>query len=446
MKLKKFQTLAIVAGSLFILSSYAAAQSTPAACEEELLFTYWGSPAERDAVGNMVTSFNDTHPDVRVRAQHIPDNYVEKLSTMLAANDFPDVAYLEAAANMFPLAEAGRLMDLSSFVQSDQERLDNTSFTYGDGKVAAVYTAPEILSLFYNKAAFDEAGVAYPPAKAADAWTWDEFVDVAKQLTKDRNGNNAASPDFDPNAIDTYGLSFPTWWFGYLTFIYSNGGRLANDEGTELLLNQPDAVEVLQQMQDLIYVHHVAPTPTQSAAFPSADVMMQSGKVAMSLDGQWKVLDFSQLANLDWSMGVLPKFKEALTMIVSAGAGISADTACPEQAREFLAFQTPEYVDLYRKGLWMPAQRAYYTDPAKISEWIEGEEGVYPPEARDAVVDYTLNHAPYQVEVYQLRNIQQILSEAIDPSMEQLWTGTVSAQEAMDQAVAKAEPLMEGHW
>lgn len=435
-----------IIGLAAVMTSYAAAQTSPAACEEPLLFTYWGSPAERDAVGSMITSFNESHPDVQVKGQHIPDNYVEKISTMLAANDFPDVAYLEAAANMFPLAEAGRLMDLSPLLQSDQERLENTAFTYGKDKVAALYVAPEILLLYYNKAAFDEAGADYPPAKAMEAWTWDEFVTVAKKLTKDRNGNDATSPDFDPNSIDTYGLSFPTWWFGYLAFIYSNGGQFANEEGTKLLLNQPEAVEVLQKMQDLIYVDHVAPTPTQSAAFPSADVMMQSGKVAMTLDGQWKVLDFSQLASLSWSMGVLPKFEEPVTLVVSGGAGVSADTVCPEQALEFLEYLTPENVDLYRKGLWMPAQRAYYTDPAKISEWIQGEEGVYPPEARDAVVDYTLNHTPYQAEIYQLKNISQILSEAVDPAMELLWAGKLTAQEATNQAVEKAKPLMEGHW
>lgn len=432
-----------------VTASYAAAQTSPVTCEKPLLFTYWGSPAERDAIGSMVETFNASHPGVQVRAQHIPDNYVEKLSTMLAANDLPDVEYLEAAANLFPWAEAGRLMDLTSFLKSnsDQARLDNTTFTYDDGKIAAVYTAPEISLLFYNKAAFDEAGIDYPPAKAGEAWTWDEFVEIAKKLTKDRNGNDATSPDFDPDRIDTYGISFPQWWFGYLPFIYSNGGRLANEDGTALMLDQPEVVEALQKMADLIYVHHVAPTPTQAAAFPSADVMMQTGKVAMSIDGQWKTLDFSQLAGLDWSMGVLPKFEEAVTLVVSAGTGISASTSCPEGALEFFAFHNdPEYVDLYRKGLWMPAQRAYYTDPEKISAWIEGEEGVYPPEARDAVVDYTLNHAPYQAEIYQLKNISQILSEAVDPAMELLWAGKLTAQAATNQAVEKAKPLMEGHW
>ena len=51
--------------------------------------------------------------------------------------------------------------------------------------------------IYYNKKIFDEAGVPYPPTKWTEAWTWDEFVNVAKKLTKDKNGNNALSPNFD---------------------------------------------------------------------------------------------------------------------------------------------------------------------------------------------------------------------------------------------------------
>jgi multiple sugar transport system substrate-binding protein len=143
--------------------------------------------------------------------------------------------------------------------------------------------ATGIVLLYYNKSLFDAAGLPYPPAKADQAWTWDQFINVAKKLTKDRNGNDATSPKFDPAKIETYGLSLPQDWWGYLTFIYSNGGKFVNDQGTELLLNRPEDVEVLQALQDAIFVDHIAPTPTQNKALPSADILMQRGKVAMTL-------------------------------------------------------------------------------------------------------------------------------------------------------------------
>ena len=300
--------------------------------------------------------------------------------------------------------------------------------------------------LFYNKTLFEEAGVEPPPTNGADAWTWDEFVEVAKKLTKDRNGNDATSPDFDPNAIDTYGVSFQSGFGGWLPFVYSNGGRYVNEEGTEFLLNQPEAVEAMQQLQDLIHVHHVTPTPAQSEAFPSADVMMQTGKLAMAVDGHWNVLSLSQL-ELDFGLGVLPKFDESLTMIVGAPTVIFANTEYPNAAFEFYKFHNnPEYVDLFAKGLWMPLQEAYYTDPEITDEWLEGEEGVYPPESREVLTDYTLNYTPYQPPVYWLKNAGQIDSEVMTPTLELLWSGKLSAQEAMDQAAEKIAPMLDGRW
>ncbi|CAA9362257.1 MAG: N-Acetyl-D-glucosamine ABC transport system, sugar-binding protein [uncultured Chloroflexia bacterium] len=440
-----------VAWPLRIIGLYVGLSGSFALAQEnaELLFTYWGSPQEKAAVESMVADFMEQHPDISVRAQHISNTtYVEKISAMLASGDPPDVAYL-GEGQAFPWAAEGTLLDLSDYFKEDAEassRLPTTYYNYGDGKTLGTNTAAETIVLYYNRALFEEAGVELPPTAAADAWTWDEFVEVAKKLTKDRSGNDATSADFDPENIETYGISFPQWWGGYLPLVYSNGGQFASEDGTELLLNQPEAVEVLQKMQDLIYVHHVSPTPAQSRAFPSADVMMQTGKVAMTMDGHWKVLDFSQLG-MDWGMAVLPKFKEPVTILLGAPTVIFAATEYPDAAFEFYKFHNnPEYVNLFQKGLWMPLQETYYTDPEKTAAWLDGEEGVYPPEARDVLIDYTLNHTPLQPPTYWLKNFGQIESEALNPAFEGLWNGTLSAQEAMDQATEKAAPLLEGRW
>ncbi len=415
----------------------------------ELTFTLWGSPFEKQAILDATDAFNASHPCIRVRAQHIPNTaYAEKITTMLAAGNPPDVAYL-SESQAFPWAQEGRILDLASYFAdqpADKSLLETTYYNFDGDKLMGTGLATGIILLYYNKDIFEAAGVAPPPSKAADAWTWDEFVETAKKLTKDRNGNDATNADFDPQNIDTYGIAFPQWWGGYLPFILSNGGRIVNDEGTEMMLNQPEAVEALQQMQDLIYVHHVAPTPAQSQTLPSADVMMQSRKVAMSIDGMWKVVDFSQLG-MDWGMGVLPRFKEPATVVLSTPKVIFSATEYPDQAFEFYTYiSDPEQVALFKGGLWSPLEERYFTDPEKTAEWLEGEPGVYPPEAKDVLVDYTLDYASYQPPAYWLKNVGQIFSEAINPAMDLLWNGTLTAQEAMDQAVEKATPLLEGRW
>ena len=435
---------------LCFMSSVHAQSSSDCTEPAELVFTLWGSPFEKQAILDATDAFNESHPCIHVRAQHIPNgSYAEKITTMLAAGEPPDVAYL-GENQAFPWAQEGKILDLTKYFAAepaDQSLLASTYYHFDDGKkLMGTGLATGIILLYYNKDIFEAAGVDAPPSKAEDAWTWDEFVQVAKKLTKDRNGNDATSPDFDPGNIDTYGIAFPQWWGGYLPFILSNGGKIVNDEGTEMMLNQPEAVEALQKMQDLIYVDHVAPTPAQSQTLPSADVMMQSRKVAMSIDGMWKVVDFSNLG-LNWGMAVLPKLKEPQTFVLSTPKVIFSSTKHPDEAFEFYKYiSDPAQVALFKEGLWSPLEKRYFTDPAKTADWLEGDPGVYPPEAKSVLVDYTLNDASYQPPAYWLKNAGQIFSEAIDPAMDLLWTGKVTAQEAADQAVKNATPLLQGRW
>ncbi len=447
--------LLLVVGSLVSCTSAADQPAADQPAEDqgeeavELTFAFWGSPQEKEAVDNMVISFEASHPNIKIKTQHIPDAYDEKMTTMLASGTEPDVAYL-AEPLALPWAVEGKLFDLTEFFKTDPDassRLAATYYHYGDDQVLGTNTAGEIALLYYSKDLFDKAGVDYLPVKGSDALQWDDFVELAKKLTFDVNGNDATSPDFDPDNIETFGFTFPKWWMGYMIFLYSNGGGFANPEGTELWLNKPEAVEVLQELQDLIYVHHVAPTPAQTEALPTASVMMETGKVAMVLDGHWKVLDYSQLEDLNWGLGVLPYFKEPETMLFGAPTVIFASTEHPEEAMEFYKFHNSlEAVDLFVKGLWMPLQEEYYTDEAKIKEWIEGKPGVYPPEARDAVVDYTYNYTLHQPPVYWLKNWVQIEGEAVSPALDLLWTGEATAQEAADQAVQDAASMMQGTW
>jgi multiple sugar transport system substrate-binding protein len=417
----------------------------------ELTFTFWGSPFEKQAIEKAVASFNATHPTIHVNAQHTPyEAYGEKVSAMLAAGSPPDVAYLDFA-QAFPFADGGKILDLTSYFAKqprDQSVLETSFYKFDHGsKLMGTGLATGIILLYYNKSLFDEAKLPYPPAKADQAWTWDKFIEVAKKLTKDRNGNDAASPKFDPENIVTYGASIPQDWWGYVTFISSNGGKLVNDEGTKLLLNRPEDVEVLQALQDAIFVDHISPTPTQSKTLPSADILMQTGKVAMTFNGMWRVVDFSQQLDHKWGLGALPYFKEPKTTILSVPKVIFAATKHPEEAFVFyLYISDPTKVELFKTGLWAPLEKRYFTDPAKISSWLDGQPGVYPPEAHDVIIDYTLNHAAPPPPMYWLRNIDRITNEALNPALDELWTGKAKAQAVADQAVEKAKSLLQGSW
>jgi len=413
----------------------------------ELVFTYWGSPQEQDAVKKMVEDFNSKHDNINVKPQYVPnDGYEEKMTTMLAGGNPPDIAYM-GAGMAWQWAMDGKTLDLQPWVDADEETstlLPNTTYTYDNGKVMSTSLAISNMLMYYNRKLFADAGVDAPPVTGETAWTWDQFVEVAKQLTKDSSGKTPNDEGFDPSKISTYGVSYGAWW---LEPVWSAGGDVATEDGKTFTLNSPEAVDAFQKLQDLIYVHHVAPTPAAAESLPSTDILMRTGKLAMDINGMWKVLDYSNSKNLDWGMGVSPIIKTPITRLFGIPIIVSATVKNPDAAYEFYRWRySPERIDLYAKGLWMPLPTSYYTEPDKIKEWLDPAKGVYPEEAHQVLIDYSLKYSPKQLPDYWLKNQQQINTEAINPALTSLWANEGTAKELLDKAAQVAAPLMQGRY
>jgi multiple sugar transport system substrate-binding protein len=409
----------------------------------ELTFTFWGSTFEKKAIDEMVQSFEEAHPDIKVDAQHIPENYETKINTLIAAKNPPDVAYLGAGMAM-RLAEEGKLVNVEKYFDEYPQltqRLPQTYYYWAPGKTIGTSTAVEIMDLWYNKDLFDEAGVDYPPADAAEAWTWDEFVQTAMELTLDESGTRASEEGFDPENVRQFGVSVPTWYGGWLPFFFSNGGSFTNEDGTRYTLNSPEGVEVFQRLQDLIYEHRVAPSPSQQEQqAATTTVQLQTKRVAMAIDGQWNLLDMSQ-SNLNYGIAVLPKFQEPKTIVLGAPTVIFKNTEYPEKALEFYLYHNdPTAVELYSNGLWMPLEEKYYTEEKFIKQWTDNE--AHPPEYREAVIDYTLNYSEPDL-LYRIKNW-----DAIDPKLtaglDLIWTNKKPAREALDDLEGTIQPLLKG--
>jgi len=172
-----------------------------------LRFTYWGSPIEKAAVEQTVRAFEAANPNIKVEAQHIPNaEYIAKLSAMFAAGKPPDIGYLfETHAALW--ASGGKVRDLTDLVTNDPElaaRLPETYYYYAPGKTIGASTSPQVTVMFYNKDLFQQAGLPNPPSDPEEAWAWDEFLAVARQLTTDTEGRRPGEPGFDPGSIKTY--------------------------------------------------------------------------------------------------------------------------------------------------------------------------------------------------------------------------------------------------
>jgi multiple sugar transport system substrate-binding protein len=404
---------------------------------------------EKAAIEQMVADFEQANPDVDVEPIQIPyEGYIARVTAMMQNGESPDVGYLPGL--QAPLwAEEGKLLDLTDLIQNDpllSTTLLASRYYYAPGKVAGLNTAVEATLLFYNKALFDEAGLPYPPSDPAHAWTWDEFVAAAQKLTIDVNGKHPGEEGFHPEEIATYGAALDKTYEGWTwyPFIFSNGGQMVNEDGSRLLLDSPEATEAMQKIADLMWVHHVTPTPAQDQNLPGYVTMLQTGLLAMHISGHWSLLDYASVQDLQFGVAVLPRFKKPVTVVLGSPTVIFAATQNKDVAIRFYKFHNnPEAVDLFERGLWMPLHESYYTQTDKMKFWLDNP--AHPLETRLAFTDYILDYSMPIPSNY-LRNYGEVLDVALRPALDKIWNNEASAAEALAEAVKTAEPLMQGRW
>lgn len=410
-------------------------------------FMYWGAPGEVAAVEQAIADFETEYPDIDVEGINVPgDDFYTKLTAMIAGNEAPDISY--SGPWKLKLGEDGYIYDFNELAEIYPEMnqdglLKYCEWKWAEDKSAGPFQANVTPSLMYNKEIFEECGVELPPTKAEDAWSLDEFVDVAKSLTIDQNGKNAHDPDFDPDNIKQFGISFMRGWNGYMPLVLSNGGNYLSEDGTQFGLNQPEATEAIQKLADLINVHKVNPSPSQSQSIPSCATALQSKRVAMCVDGSWCHADLAE-TDMDWGVGVLPQMGDSYKTFFHGGSLIIYKNAKDLDAtcKLYKWVTDPQRVLGMHQGVWLPQYEEWYTDENLIEQWASEDLPGRPEGFQDAVMRSTYENAVCAPEAG-VKNFNEI-DALVGAALDEVWAGKKTAQEAMDEVLPKVEPLIDG--
>ena len=430
----------------------AAGEAEPAKDEKiTLRYSFWGSTNEKDAITKSCEAFTEQNPNIEVEIIHIPTDYEAKLSAMIAGGEEPDLANLRDYFAM-PLAESGKLYNILDLIEADPdiERDDYLDFAYryySKDEAYGLNTATEMYAMFYNKELFAKAGVEDLPSSVDEALTTDEFIALAQKLTLDSQGRNAADPNFDPTNIVQYGVMSDFGVQTYMGVVYSNGGTYVNDDGTEWTLNQPEAVEALQFISDLVNVYHVAPNPSELKALPSLAVALQTNKAAMVWEGAWIALDLG-LGETEFDVGVLPVFEKGVyaTCPAQGTAAIFKSTEHPEETFKLWKWlMDPENnLDLFVSGLWMPLMTDYYTDPELLNTWATVKPA-HPDGYIGSHVDVVnAGYVAANPSSY-VKNYTEI-NALITPALESAFLGNESVQDALDRIAPDVQKLVQGRY
>jgi len=314
----------------------------------------WSSADRQEYWDQVIKAFNDANPCIVAETVKLPEDRAVRLNE-ISAGTAPDLVGFDSS-DLPRVYLMGGLMDLSALMEADSfvpgdvfyESVYKTGFV--EGKPVAIAKDYSVSAFYINTGLFEKAGIPLPQ----EGWTYDEYLQIAQQLTVDKNGNNATSPDFDPDNVVQWGTSSPYWggdtgwWRGFQSFLYSWGAHTITDDGktTTGYLNSENAVKAWEWYRDLIHKYHAAPSATYLAASNVGnDKLFTQGQLAIAgtFWGPWFQDTFNQEPNLKWSVGPLPTGPgghEAAIMWM--GWGINANSKNPEEAWQLLKWLTTE--------------------------------------------------------------------------------------------------------
>jgi sn-glycerol 3-phosphate transport system substrate-binding protein len=366
----------------------------------------------------LVKRFNERHSRVHVTSefQGSYSDLATKLLTASVGGVGPQVTQL-GTFEIRQFAKSGLLIDLTSFLNGPSG-LDTSGWprTLADaGKVdGGVYWLPfnvAVPVLYYNTQAFAEAGLTGPPA------TWGEFFEDARRLTK-RDGHGI---------VERAGVAFWAITWPLFSMIWSEGGELTNRDYTNITLNDPVVVRLLQQIQGLVR-DGAALFPDKASGGHRAAFL--SGRAAMILDSQDA---FGQVfsGTLGFTPGIANYPAGKVSKVYApGGGGLAMLTVTPENERaaawEFITFLlAPEQLAEY-------ARRSGYCAFTQESRTAAGD---LPSDERYTAIDAALPFIRGDFSV----NMSPALRTAFDEAFQKILVDNADVQATLDAADAQAE-------
>ncbi|WP_340379097.1 ABC transporter substrate-binding protein [Streptomyces sp. SS7] len=275
--------------------------SDDASKEQTITFWHaWSAPNEVEAVKALVAGFEKAHPNIHVNV--VGNMTDDKINQALRAGGgkAPDVISSFTTNNVGKFCSSGALIDLNPLFK--KSGIDpNTTFPKAMNEYTqyqldrcAVPLLGDAYGLYYNKTAFEKAGISSPPK------TWSEFAADAKKLTIPQG--------------DTYKqLGFMPDYHGWETTTEHYMGQFSptyfDKSGKSTIATDPAVADALQLQKKLV---DDLGGFTKLEKFRSGlgdewgpKHPFQTGQVAMQLDGEWR-LGMALATKPDFEIGVAP--------------------------------------------------------------------------------------------------------------------------------------------
>ncbi|WP_171655607.1 ABC transporter substrate-binding protein [Paenibacillus foliorum] len=315
-----------------------------------LKFHFWYNE-DQDNWKAVYKQFEKKYPNIKIESVTAGDNnsldYLKKLDLAAASGDQVDVMMFSAPQYYTQRAAIQMLEPLNSYIAKDGYKVQDEYYfdpSIGD-KTYALPAKKATFFVMLNKNHLDEAGLAVPKD-----WTWDEFLDYSKKLTKGEGANKR---------YGTYFHTFPLYYqIAQINqmenaFLYKPDGKSINIENPLI----KKSLDILRQAEIM-----------DKSATPYSEVISQklnyrpqyfNEKASMILTGDFMIPEAGGTdkvpANFKTAFAPYPKVnKNDPTTTISGGdlMGVYAKSKHKEEAYQFVRWYTTEGITL--QGKYIP--------------------------------------------------------------------------------------------
>ena len=238
---------------------------------------------------NVTENYKQENPDFNYEIEVVSsDNLKQKVATLAASNDLPDVFAYDAGTPLIDLMDAGLVVNvgekLDALGVADQVDSGAADFLTRLTNTDSLYDLPlgqNIEGFWYNKALFEQAGIENPPT------TWDEMLEDAQKLL---------DAGIQPFAVGGADLWPATRLLN--AYVMRKGGTDFMDQAYagEKQYTDPALVEAAAMLQDMVDKGYFGVGPTTVDQNTAANMVM-NGEAAIIYNGSWYVGQLNSDAN-----------------------------------------------------------------------------------------------------------------------------------------------------
>ncbi|TDV41737.1 ABC transporter substrate-binding protein [Actinophytocola oryzae] len=337
-------------------------------------FWHFFTDRESDAIDAAIAKFEKLHPDIDVKVTSGQDD--AKMLQAISSGKGPDVGLSYSTDIVGKFCSGGAWRDLTPFIDRDKVDLEQFPQTvrgytsYHDRRCAMPFLA-DVYGLYYNKTLLAQAGYTAPPK------TMTELADMAKKLTKRAPDGTIEVAGFVPL------LNFYEHTPQHLAPLW-DAKWLSGDEKS-VIGTDPNWQPMLKWHKDLVDWYGYDRLQQFTAGLGdewNADNAFQAGKIAMAVDGEYRVAFVEdQAPNLDFGTAALPVADKQADrygagFVTGNIMGISANSKNPEASWELVKYLTTDTDAIV--GLANSIKNVPTTKDALASPALEADERFRP--------------------------------------------------------------------